>query len=201
MLIDKKEFINKQKKQYITIGIAGCIERMGTTTQSMQLIQYLQLTGKTACYIEVNQSNYIENVTRLYSDAKVLADGKIKLGEILLYKFSNIIEALEENFNYYIKDYGSAINKDFELISFLEQDIRIVICGSKPNEIFAAQSILENRVYSDVSFIFSFVPKDEQDGIKEMMSSRKDKTYFAGLTPDPYSYNSGMNMVYKQIIA
>ena len=154
MLIDKKEFINKQKKQYITIGIAGCIERIGTTTQSMQLIQYLQLTG-----------------------------------------------ALEENFNYYIKDYGSAINNDFELISFLEQDIRIVICGSKPNEIFAAQSILENRAYSDVSFIFSFVPKDEQDGIKEMMSSRKEKTHFAGLTPDPYSYNSGMNMVYKQIIA
>lgn len=204
MKIDKREFINRQSKNYISVGIAGSIERIGTTTQTLQLIQYLQLTGKTACYLEINKKNYIEEVAKLYSGTKVFKKGgdiiSIKLGDIFMYRSMGIVDAIKENLEYYIKDYGCVKDENFERISFLEQDIRIIVCGSKPNEIFHAQEILKNKSYDDANFIFSFVPKDEQDSIKDMMLSKKEKTFFALNCADPYVYNSSMNNVYKQLI-
>ena len=45
---------------YQTIAVSGCIDRIGTTTQAIQLVKYLVFRGHRACYIELNENGYIQ---------------------------------------------------------------------------------------------------------------------------------------------
>lgn len=49
---------NSVTKQ-IVIAIGGCCERIGTTTQALQLVKYLQFMGHRACYIQYNPRGMI----------------------------------------------------------------------------------------------------------------------------------------------
>lgn len=40
-----------------TIGIAGTIPRIGTTTTSLQLVKYIESRGYNAAYVEINTLN------------------------------------------------------------------------------------------------------------------------------------------------
>ena len=50
----------EELKQGIKIGIAGICRRMGTTTFAIQLVKYLQLKGYRACYLEVNDTGFVQ---------------------------------------------------------------------------------------------------------------------------------------------
>ena len=75
---------------------------------------------------------------------------------------------------------------EFEKISFLEQDIKIVVAGSKANEVGFVEQIMKQDCYRDVNYIFSFVAKDEWQDTKADMGISKEYTYFALYTPDPF---------------
>ena len=49
-----------------TIGIAGSIRRMGTTTQALQIVKYLTFKGYKAAYFEMNNHCYAEAVSDAY---------------------------------------------------------------------------------------------------------------------------------------
>ena len=132
------KFVNNIKK-YITIGFAGSQNRIGTTTQALQMLQYLQLMGKKVCYIEMNDSMYVE--------------------------------------------------------------IRVIVAGAKPNEMFETTDCLREKSFFDVKYIFSFIPKEDRESIKEMMEEKKDNTFFAALNiVDPFVYNSNANSMFKDIV-
>lgn len=68
---EKEESEEKKKTRTIGIGVAGCIKRMGTTTQALQLVKYLQFVGFKAAYFQMNASNFVEAVKDAYEQVTV----------------------------------------------------------------------------------------------------------------------------------
>lgn len=171
-----------------TVGIAGCQSRIGTTTQALQLILCLQKLEYSAAYVEMGNQDYIGKLDELYRGITMDRNQVIYCKSIPLYTRNQIMLANRNRYDYLIKDYGNFLSPEFEQISFLEQDIKVAVGGAKANEIEFVERIIEDDCYTDVNYIFSFVGLSEQRDVKEMMRERKDKTYFAMYTPDPFEY-------------
>lgn len=172
-----------------TIGVAGSQLRIGTTTQALQMVLCFMELGHDAAYIEMGKQGYLEDLKSLYKD--VSEDPKthaIICNNIQMYSSKNIVEAYKQSYDYIVKDYGSIKDPSFEKISFLEQDIKIVICGTKANEIYHVEEILEQKCYEDVRYLFNFVPQEDQQDIKALMGEKGENTYFSIYAPNPFAY-------------
>ncbi|MBP2661566.1 MAG: hypothetical protein H6Q69_4598 [Firmicutes bacterium] len=87
--------MRKFKKESQTIAVAGCLGRIGTTTQAMQIIKYLTLMGYRACYIEMNRHGYIDGVKELYNNIKEDRKAKrVTFEGIDMFKQENIAEVI-----------------------------------------------------------------------------------------------------------
>jgi hypothetical protein len=193
--------MRKFKKESQTIAVAGCLGRIGTTTQAMQIIKYLSLMGYRSCYVEMNRHGYIDGVKELYNNIK--EDKKTKrvtFEGIDMFKQENIAEISKLEYEYLVKDYGSVADPVFEKISFLEQNFRIFCGGIKPGEINYVYNMLLNQTYAATGYIFNFVPNSDREAIKEMMEDKRDLTFFAGYVPDAYSYSATANQIYRTLL-
>ena len=172
---------------YRTIGVAGSIRRIGTTTQALLLQNYLNKQGHRSIYVEMNDNHYLRDLvdSQLYADTEVESSGLIRCIDHLLCPKDIFGRLNKDKFKYIIKDYGSVQSKDFEKTSFLEQDVRVFVCGVKANEIGSITNILEDDAYQKSCFIFSYVAKEDQGEISHMMQN--NRTYFADFVPDPFS--------------
>lgn len=185
-----------------TIGIAGAQGRIGTTTQALQILSYLQMMGNLVCYVEMNQHghHFVKDLQSAYDDVQVIGDKTI-YQHLEFYEMSAISALIKKDYGYIIKDFGAADDPAFNQPSFLECDIKVFVCGVKPDELPKAYDIMNNPLYDDVKYIFSFVPKEDQREVKELMEDDADRTFFAEYTPDPFQYSGMNNGTYAEVIA
>ena len=116
----------------ITIAVAGVQSRIGTTTQAMQIVGYLKIMGYTVAYVDLTEKLYLEQIQKLYKGVSIKEGGKgILYNDIEMY--SSISELKGETYDFLVKDYGN-MKENFNRVSYLEQDIQIICCGAKPNE-------------------------------------------------------------------
>lgn len=190
-----------QKSSYKTIGIAGSLTRIGTTTQAIQIVKYLTLSGYKACYIQMNSHPFIDSISTWYSDCQTNPDiGLVQYMNVDLYKKDKINEILKMGYDYYVKDYGVYASNDFENLSFLEQDINIIVAGAKPEEINEITNFLHSSYYNDAYYIFSHIPETDQKDILEMMEEKSSFTFFSNYTPDPFVYSSQSDGIYQKLL-
>lgn len=182
----------------VTVALCGVQPRIGTTTQALQMVAYLQMMGYTAAYVELGDQEYIYQMRKLYRDITV-KDGVVFYDRLPLYSDIKSLGEIEP-YDFLVKDYGAMNDPEFNQVSFMEQDIQVICGGVKPNEIFYMQDLLKKAEYRSAKFIFSFVPPDQKDGILSLMSQRAKDTFFANYNPDPFSYDSVMNKTYRAII-
>ena len=156
----------------VTRTIAGTQPHIGTTTQAIQLIQYLQLMGNKVCYVEMNTNNYIQNLQNTYEDIERIEDGHIKFEHVELYDAKHIKGLMKKEYDYIVKDYGDH-QSGFNEPSYIEQDIKIFVGGVKPNEVFFTYEILKQPEFDDVSFIISFVDAAAQEDVGAMLIIQK----------------------------
>lgn len=183
----RKETEREHKMSYSAIGIAGVINRIGTTTQAMQLVKYLMLQGYKACYIEVNTSNFIDKCTNLFNIEKK-SDGYVNYCDIDMYKSGQINSIIQSKYDYLVYDYGSIDEPSFNKLSFNEKDITIFVTGSMPDELEKISPVLESNFYRDSFLIFNFVPEGDKKEILESMCDRAAQTCFTAYVPDPFDY-------------
>lgn len=182
-----------------TIAIAGCIGHIGTTTQAIQAVLTVKQKGFKACYLEMNRTEYLDNLLGLYGQAE---DKKnlVRFSGIDMYKRNFAKTISQKDWDFVIRDYGQANTDTFEETSFAEQPIKIIVCGSKPNEIFKTQDLLTDPMYDDAFFVFSFVPEEERISILSLMGRRAERTFFAGISFDPYELIADSVKCYQKII-
>ena len=174
-----------------TIGIAGTQERIGTTTQALQMVLCLQELEYDSTYVEMGKRHYIEQLSDVYKEFK--KDKKLQCWtyqQLQMYTSDQILTVNKMNYDYVIKDYGNINSPDFEKISFLEQDIKIIVAGVKVNEIVHTENILLEESYQDVRYILSFVASDEQKDVRASMGDKSQDTYFSTYIPNPFVYVS-----------
>lgn len=169
------------------IGITGSCSRMGTTTQALQLVKYLQLKGYKACYFEVNANHYVETLAEFYESAHDEYLGKVTFAKVdMYYKQEHLPVILQQEYDYFIFDFGCYSDTDFNKTSFLEKDLRIFCMGTKADEMPYTQAVLMNEFYKDVLYIYSFTSNQDQEDIIDLMEDRAQNTFFASWAPDPF---------------
>jgi hypothetical protein len=109
------------------------------------MILNLKALEYDAAYIEMGQQSYLEKLRELEKEDIVKKENCISFMEVDLYSSNQIIYANRQGYDYLIKDYGNIYDPNFEQISFLEQDLKIIVGGIKANEIeFVEKIMLEN---------------------------------------------------------
>lgn len=177
----------KQQEKIISIAVAGTMNRIGTTTQALQLVRYCMSKGYKAAYVEINDTNFIESCHELYADVKEEGDNGIIYNDLYMFKSDKLAEVLKK-FDILICDYGSITSPSFNKISFATQQIKFLVAGTKPGEITAVQNTLQSPAYNEAAYIFSFVPETDQKDILEMMCEKQDSVIFAATCFDPFDY-------------
>ena len=183
-----------------TIGLLGAQERIGTTTQALQITGFLLSMGYDAAYMEMGNQNYVDELTSVYKNLKE-KDKALVCSDILVYKSEHVLEVNNKNFDYMVKDYGHYEDQNLLLPSFFEQDIKIIVGGVKANEINFLESLLLNPWRKKVKFLFSFVAPEEQQDIKAQMLDYQVDSYFSTYAPNPFEYNQAMEEVYSCLLA
>lgn len=178
-----------QSSDYKKIGIAGACSRIGTTTQCIQLIKDLIFRGYTACYIQMNNTNYLNEYL---SGWFVSEETDIELGRIRIegighfYKIEKLPKILTLGYDFYVYDYGTYKDNYFNKTSFLEKDARIFVVGSKPGEFSATKELIDNMFYTDSYYIFNLTPENEKEDLLALMEEKADHTYFSETAKDKY---------------
>lgn len=207
----KEQHISASK--YKTIGVVGTIHRMGTTTQAIQIVKFLQSKGFKTCYVELNNTKYKNiavNTTRInelsYTEKlKIMAAEKdidreepdIGLvrynGTDLFYKPDHLPEILNMGYEYIVYDYGVYNDPGFNKSAYLKDDFGIFVAGVSPSEIDYTFDILENLSYTNSKFLFSFVNEDEKNDFINQVAIPKEivnKCFFSGYAPNAFSLSN-----------
>lgn len=171
------------------IGVTGVCRRIGTTTAAVQIIKYLQLKGYKACYIEVNETGFVQEHGRFFVSDQDEDLGKVSYeGVDMFYKQENLQEIFRQDYDYFVFDYGAYSERGFNKTSFLEKDIRIFVAGSKAAEMNYTKDVLRNEYYMDVLYLFNFISEKEKPDLLEFMDDKADSTYFTVYAPDQFEY-------------
>lgn len=201
---EKDSQIDKlQSSKQTIISVAGCCNRIGATTQALQIVKYLQFLGHRAAYIQLNDSTYVQMAANLYSAEDIDSVlGRVTLNGVDLYSNPNkIAEIRAMDYEYLVYDFGSYSDKNFNMIQFLEKDVRIIVGGDSPYELSAMQDVFRSPILQNSTYyIFSFVHENDFKDIKELMEDKAEMTFFARYTPDPFVYTSDSNDLYDKII-
>ena len=172
------------------VSVGGACSRMGTTTIAMQLVKHLLYCNKKACYIEVNSSGFLEDLMAAYNPDTIEEEkGKVTFGNVDMYWRQDLIpEILHMDYEYFIYDYGAFKRPDFNKISFLEKEIKIMVLGANPGEIQCSTELIRSIFYQDVQYIYNLTSSADQKDILELMEDKADQTYFSEYCPDMFHY-------------
>lgn len=178
------------KRNRVTISVGGAYPRMGTTTLAVQLVKYLLYCGKKACYIEMNSSGFVQMLQEVYELEELVQDkGKVRYGSVDMYYRQDLIpEILHMDYEYFVYDYGAFKSPDFNKISFLEKDIKLMTVGSNPGELQSATELIGNIFYQDIKYVFNFTSSADQADLLEMMGDKAGDTFFLDYCPDMFHY-------------
>ena len=183
------EILEQEERKGKKIGVVGACKRMGTTTAAIQLLQHLQLRGYRACYIEMNPNGFVQAHERNFECIHDAQLGKVQYQDVdLYYKQEHLVEILSMDYDYYVYDYGTYQDRDFNKTSFLEKDLRIFVMGSKASEMEAVKDVLRNEYYTDAFYLFNFISDKEKVDLLEFMMDRARQTFFMEYAPDQFEY-------------
>lgn len=192
--LSKIRQLNEPSKT-ISIGIAGCIKRIGTTTTAVQLAKTLNLDGENnACVIEVNKNSFAGNFIKIAEDEayKIIESDGVRIQNVDIYTNIKKINSIKkEHYNYLIYDYGEI---DFEDNSLFEKDIIIFVCGYEPDEMIKSTQIttacVNDYKINSAFYLYNYVSSEQFENIMAIQSSYLKKyTFPLGFTPDKFILN------------
>ncbi|HCA33554.1 MAG TPA: hypothetical protein DEP00_00095 [Lachnospiraceae bacterium] len=186
-----------------TIAVMGVCSRIGTTTQALQIVKYLQTKGKKACYLSMTGVPLTEWKELFGGEETDKADvelSRIRVrGVDMFFDPAKILKIEAEGYQYIVYEYGSLSNtKQNSQTEAMSKDIRIVVAGIKPGETEGLEKVFSSMVGNATYYIFSFVPESEKQNVLKNQGSMAEKTVFAAYTPDPFQLN--LKTPYEKVI-
>lgn len=179
----------EERKRMFKIGITGACSRIGTTTLAIQLVKYFQFKGYQAGYIEANSTGFVLQHKEAFHVVHDSTLGMVSFeGVDMFYNQENLLEVLKQEYDYFVYDFGTYMDTDFNKTSFLEKDVRVFVLGSKASEMPHTNEVIRNEYYSDVEYVFNFISEKEKAEIIEYMEEKASHTHFTVYTPDQFEY-------------
>ncbi len=175
----------------IMIAFAGAGNRIGTTTQAMQMFLFLVASGYKAALVEMSDAS----VLSAYSANPEFCPEHYKVKGLDLFRTRNSLLHVKNAFQYLVLDYGS-FTEISDPTSFLEKDYKIICTGVKPQESAELEPVFEADDGS-LMYCFSFVPDVDKAEVVELMKGRK--VYFSAPTFDYWTY-CGEDDTYRALL-
>lgn len=196
MLESKMLSIQKENlKAAKTIAVAGAGERIGTTTQALQMLLFLRAHNRKAALIEMHENPCLSSYAQVYSDAVLEKDSCIINGS-RLYFSKKALPTIQKEFDFLVLDYGAYRNCAVQELA--DSDASIIVCGIKPWEAEEINyTFRENN--EKYHYLFSFVPQNDQENVTAQMEEFSQRTFFAPYSPDMFQYN-GNDELYKALL-
>lgn len=190
----------------VEIAVGGSMSRIGTTTIAIQLIKFLQSEGKTACYVDLSNTDYMELATNYYDTEKHEDDlHKFNLAGVDIY--TNVTQEIlyqihVRNYNFIVYDMGSLLDNALSTSDFLRKSIKLLCAGNKPNENKALKSVADTLYNTKINYVYSFVPDDEIDDIRDELTKWFGSVcFFAPYIPDAFSLNNDSRTMFRAILS
>ena len=115
----------------VTVAVAGAGSRIGTTTQAMQLLQYLRMAGYKCALVDMQSAGQLEQYLDVYAgQAEVLNPHEFVIQGCHLLTTGKVLMQARAEYDYVVCDYGPS--DIAETVSFWEKDIKILVAGIKP---------------------------------------------------------------------
>lgn len=184
-IIAGNDFTREDAKKLLTVGVCGCIERIGTTTLALQLAKHFRLQGRKVAFLERNKTGFIAATKEAYKCEEDEALGKVSFDDVdMFYDLSLIKRIIADGYDCLIYDYGVSTNEN--VVSILEQDEIFICCGLKNKELSGTYEVLRRFLHSDgsINYCFNFVHPSLHSQTLSMMGKKADKTMFLGYTPE-----------------
>ena len=198
---ERKERIGR----FQTIGVMGTCHRIGTTTQAIQIVKFLQSRGYKACYVEMNEIRYPNMQLSRREKPEVSFVEKSRLtfdydrcdeqmgvvsmeGVDLFYRQELLPVILEREYDFYVYDYGVYTDRDFNKTSFLKDDIKIIAAGAGAVELDYTLNILQNISYEKAILLFSFTAEEDREDLLLFMEDfgAGGRSFVTEYTPNPF---------------
>lgn len=179
------------ERKVITIGVCGCMERIGTTTLALQLAKYMNLKGRKVAYLQRNDTGFAEATKEAYRCEEDDSLCMIRIdGVDIFYDLSLIKRIMREGYDCFIYDYGICDNGN--IVSILEQQYIFVCCGLKNKELTKSYEALRRFLHSEGSifYAFNFVHQTLREQTLSMMDKKKGQTLFLSYTPEMFLLES-----------
>lgn len=187
----------ESKKYPKTVSVAGTQNRIGTTTQALQMCLYLNFLGYKVCYIEYNKTELLQCLKKiLYDDIKDNGNYITYKGIDMYYSLSREEECYF-TYDYVVYDYGNISDKMEE--KFLLNDVCILVAGTKPQEILSLLLVIDHYNNKNIKVLLSFTSKLALEKINELMSSVINKYYRLPYTDEYFTYCVDNTQIYNDI--
>ncbi len=139
----KNEFIFKNT-DCVTIAFMGVGNCSGTTTNALNLANFLSSIGARVCYIENNDSGSINFYKKILMEETI--SNSVKIGDVDCF-INNPKDIIFDDKDFIVYDCGKVVSDQF-----IKADLKIVCCSISVNEIkdlfkFTQQCHLDNLIY------------------------------------------------------
>ena len=182
------------KEETITIGVAGVLSRIGTTTTAMNLANYLASIGAKVSYIEANANNHLNTLPDAYKGMKAEDD-------CIRYKgvnYMTIKSGNKENSNFSVFDFGVLNDGNLKALKYSKV---VIICGGyKPYEFKALHNAMMKLKELSINIILSFIPERGRVSLKNELQSENSIVHFADYSPDLFD-GTVNNRIWKDILS
>lgn len=185
------------KKYPKTVAVAGTQNRIGTTTQALQMCLYLHILGYKVCYVEYNSNSLVSRFKKALYDEIKDNDKYITYENIDMYYSLSRKEEIYFNYDYVVYDYGN-INEILDE-KFLLNDYSILVTGSKPQEILSLLLVLEHYNNKNIKVLLSFTSELALEKINEFLSNAVNKYFRIPYSDEYFIYNIANTQIYNDI--
>ena len=184
----------KKHKQFVTVAVCATEPHMGATHQALLMAKFISGAGFKACYLEANERRNILYLARAYPVNANERKHLLQFEGVDMY-FDFKLPEVVGNYDFLIFDFGRF--GEFEPVSFLTKDIKIIVGGAKAWEMPAYTAVFDAiDGCRDIRFILNHAPPAETRSIRELMGGWE--TYFSEYAPYPFAV--GVNLdIYKDI--
>ena len=183
-LVDKDLDENEMVREVHFIAFAGSQSHIGTTTQALQLTGYLIDCGKKACYVELNDHGFPDDLRRADNYVTKTNDC-ITYAGIPMYSSLTMQDMMKKDYQYFILDMGPLTTDVFESNIFFDNRVkRVIVAGIKPDEWVYTKHIKENQQLADVEYIISFA---DETSMERVIGTFERPPLFSGYHPDMFS--------------
>ena len=183
-LVDKDLDENEMVREVHFIAFAGSQSHIGTTTQALQLTGYLIDCGKKACYVELNDHGFPDDLRRADNYVTKTNDC-ITYAGIPMYSSLTMQDMMKKDYEYFILDMGPLTTDVFESNIFFDNRVkRVIVAGIKPDEWVYTKHIKENQQLADVEYIISFA---DETSMERVIGTFERPPLFSGYHPDMFS--------------